>query len=151
MKVGELPPSTNRTAEQHQNGEVSVNFDKSDINLIEILASLQSGEEFSQLDPPERSCTTNNQVNTTGNCTGGPCLNNLNVYIEGNKENNDIFVSDSSESLAKQPTPLRRTGYFCSDTIFNLSGKALSVTEIKVLEKGLGFSPTTSFINEADF
>ena len=41
-------------------------------------------------------------------------------------------------------------GSFSSDSVFNLSKKVLCKTEIKVLEKGLGFSPTPSFINEAD-
>ena len=41
-------------------------------------------------------------------------------------------------------------GSFVSDYVFNLSKKVLSQTEINVLEKGLGFSPTPSFINEAD-
>ena len=44
----------------------------------------------------------------------------------------------------------RIKGSFSSDSVFNLSKKVLSETEIKVLEKGLGFSPTPSFINEAD-
>ena len=34
----------------------------------------------------------------------------------------------------------RLTGYFCSDTIFNLSNRVLTDNEIKVLEKGLDFS-----------
>ena len=42
------------------------------------------------------------------------------------------------------------TGSSVSDYVFNLSKKVLSQTEINVLEKGLGFSPTSSFINEAD-
>ena len=37
-----------------------------------------------------------------------------------------------------------------SDYVFNLSKKILSQTEINVLEKGLDFSPTASFINEVD-
>ena len=41
-------------------------------------------------------------------------------------------------------------GSFVSDYVFNLSKKVLSQTEINVLEKGLGFSPTPSFINETD-
>ena len=41
-------------------------------------------------------------------------------------------------------------GSFSSNSVFNLSKKVLSKTEIKVLEKGLGFSPTPSSINEAD-
>ena len=42
-------------------------------------------------------------------------------------------------------------GSFSSDSVFNPSKKVLSKAEIKVLEKGLGFSPALSFINEADF
>ena len=41
-------------------------------------------------------------------------------------------------------------GSFISDYVFNLSQKTLSPLEIKVLEKGLGFSPTLSTINEVD-
>ena len=41
-------------------------------------------------------------------------------------------------------------GSFVSDCVFNLSKNILSQTEIKVLENGLGFSPTPSFINEVD-
>ena len=39
---------------------------------------------------------------------------------------------------------------FVSDYVFNLSPKTFSPLEIKVLEKGLGFSPTPSSINEVD-
>ena len=39
---------------------------------------------------------------------------------------------------------------FVSDYVFNLSKKVFSQTEINVLEKGLGFSPTPSFFKEAD-
>ena len=41
-------------------------------------------------------------------------------------------------------------GNFVSDYVFNLSQKTMSPLEIKVLEKGLGFSPTLSTINEVD-
>ena len=44
----------------------------------------------------------------------------------------------------------RLKGYFCSDVVLNLSSKVLSETEINVLGKRLGFTPTTSFNNEAD-
>ena len=33
----------------------------------------------------------------------------------------------------------RLTGYFCSETVFNLSSRALSDAEINVLEKGLDY------------
>jgi len=42
----------------------------------------------------------------------------------------------------------RLKGYFCSDVVFNLSNKVLTDTEISVLNKGLGFSPTPFSINE---
>ena len=41
-------------------------------------------------------------------------------------------------------------GSSVSGYVFNLSKKVLSQTEINVLEKGLGFSPNQSFINETD-
>ena len=42
------------------------------------------------------------------------------------------------------------TGYFCSDTIYNLSNRVLSDNEIKVLEKGLDFAPIQRKINEPE-
>ena len=44
----------------------------------------------------------------------------------------------------------RLRGYFCSDTIFNLSHKVLSDTEIKILEKGSDFAPIQRKINEPE-
>ena len=42
----------------------------------------------------------------------------------------------------------RLKGYFCSVFVFNLSNKVLS--KVNALIKGLGFTPTPSFINDAD-
>ena len=42
----------------------------------------------------------------------------------------------------------RLKGYFCADTVFNLSQKVLTAIEIE--ERGLGFVPTPNLINEAD-
>ena len=44
----------------------------------------------------------------------------------------------------------RIQGYFCSNTVFNLSKKVLSKPEIKVLEKGLDFVPIQNKINEPE-
>ena len=41
-------------------------------------------------------------------------------------------------------------GNFVSDYVFNLHQKTSSPSEMKVLEKGLGFSPSHSSVNEAD-
>ena len=43
----------------------------------------------------------------------------------------------------------RMKGYFCSKTVFNLNRKVLTEIEIRVLEKGLGFAPTPTRINES--
>ena len=44
----------------------------------------------------------------------------------------------------------RLSGYFCSDTIFNLSRRVLTETEIKILEKGLDYAPIQNKINELE-
>ena len=44
----------------------------------------------------------------------------------------------------------RLSGYFCSDTIFNLTRNVLTDSEIKVLEKGLDYAPIQSKINEPE-
>ena len=43
---------------------------------------------------------------------------------------------------------VRLEGYFCSNTVFNLSRKVLTDTEIRILEKGLDFPPIQNKINK---
>ena len=68
-------------------------------------------------------------------------VDSLLEILESLAVSNDNFLETDSD---------RSKGSFSSDSVNNLSKKVLSETEIKVLEKGLGFSPTPSFINEAD-
>ena len=44
----------------------------------------------------------------------------------------------------------RTGGYFCSDTVFNLSSRVLINTEINFLEKGLYFAPIQNKISEPE-
>ena len=44
----------------------------------------------------------------------------------------------------------RLKGYFCSDTVFNLSSRVLFKSEIRVLEKGLDFVPFQRKVNETE-
>ena len=44
----------------------------------------------------------------------------------------------------------RLSGYFCSETIFNLSNRVLSDAEIRVLEKGLDYAPIQRKINQPE-
>ena len=55
------------------------------------------------------------------------------------------------ETITRTDKNGRLKGYFCSDVLFNLSHKVLTDLEINVLGKGLGFSPTPTFIKEANF
>ena len=57
-------------------------------------------------------------------------------------------VDDNNEANASGKT--RLSGYFCSDTVFNLSRKVLTYSEIKVREKGLGYAPIQRKINELE-
>ena len=44
----------------------------------------------------------------------------------------------------------RISGYFCSDTVFNLSQRVLSEDELKVFQKGLYFAPIQNNVNEPE-
>ena len=44
----------------------------------------------------------------------------------------------------------RVAGNFVSDTVFNLSNKVLSDTEIRVFEKGLDFAPIQNKLSEPE-
>ena len=57
--------------------------------------------------------------------------------LEEIQNSNEIISYDSSGDVIPDK---RLKGYFCSDTVFNLSGRVLSESEIKVLEKGLDFA-----------
>ena len=54
------------------------------------------------------------------------------------------------EPITRTDNNGRLNGYFCSDIVFNLNRKVLTDLEISYLGKGLGFSPTVTFVNEAD-
>ena len=58
--------------------------------------------------------------------------------LEGFQKNNEIISSGSSCDVIPDK---RLKGYFCSDTVFNLSDRVLSEIELKVLENGLDFAP----------
>ena len=60
-------------------------------------------------------------------------------------------ITECSEEIVQEAfTSQRLKGYFCAAAVFNLSKKVLTETEIKVLQRCLGFVPTPNLINEAD-
>ena len=75
-------------------------------------------------------------------------LNVLKEMLEGSKESESVIPEFKKKSEVKRDstsglttTENRLCGYFCSETIFNLSHRMLAETEIKGLEKGLDFAP----------
>ena len=67
--------------------------------------------------------------------------------LEELQNSNEIISSNSSCDVIPDK---RLKGYLCSDTIFNLSGRVLSESEIKVLEKALDFVPFQRKLNEPE-
>ena len=58
----------------------------------------------------------------------------------------DISVTGSSNN--KDST--RLTGFFYSETVFNLCNRALTDAEIEILEKGLDYAPIQNKIDEPE-
>ena len=107
----------------------NVSLSQQDTSLVDILASLLQDENTVQALSPSVITSTAGNVSTHGNRTS-------------------CFKTEQKPPPASSE---RIKGYFCSDTVFNLSNKVLSQTEISILEKGLGIIPTPNMINEADF
>ena len=68
----------------------------------------------------------------------------LEIFEEFQNSNEIISSGYSCDVIPDK----RLKAYFCSDTLFNLSGRVLSESEIKVLEKGLDFAPFQRKVNE---
>ena len=88
-------------------------------------------------------------------------IQNSSNYFEGRIVDSDFFTSQNRELISilddlqnynvSGPSNTESTcltGYFCSDTVFNLSHRTLSKVEIRVREKGLAYAPIQSKINE---
>ena len=77
----------------------------------------------------------------------------MHILDSGDQELVNILQSFETGKTPKKAAKVingRLEGYFCSKSVFNLSKNVLTETEICVLEKGLGFTPTPTKINETD-
>ena len=87
------------------------------------------------------------KINTSGNDTS------LHILDSGDEELVNILQSFETIKTPKKAAKVineRLEGYFCSKSVFNLSKKVFAEIEIHVLEKGLGFTPTPTKINQND-
>ena len=66
------------------------------------------------------------------------------VSILEDLQNTDFTGHNNSTEISQLK------GYFCSETVFNLSKKVLTEAEIKFLEKGLDYVPFQNKVNEPE-
>ena len=114
----------------------------SDLSLFKIPQSLQNeSESISEVSRPPLICTS-----TAGLINAPASTTTVEDTIRNIEEN--IGVTQK-ELITRTDNNGRLRGFFCSDVVFSFSHKVLTDLEISVIRKGLGFSPTPTFINKA--
>ena len=85
-------------------------------------------------------------------------ISNLDIQFD-TQVTKKVSVIDLSNQLEFEHTPEirdsateanRLKAYFCSKSVFNISKKVLTETEISVLENGLDFAPIQKSLNEPE-
>ena len=129
----------NSEAQSSFNDSVLQNYN---LSLLETLQSLQNESgSVSETSHPPLTCTSTGLINTpTSTTTEEDTIRNIEENISVTQE----------EPITRTDNNGRMNGYSCSDLVFNLSHKVLPNLEIDILGKGIGFSLTTTFINEVD-
>ena len=103
------------------------------------------------LSPPLVCCDTSVSKNSSDQFVN---TNSPSVFTAQDEELvkilEDLDCSKITRESANSSDESRLSGYFCSDTVFNLSKRVLSETEIRILEKGLDYAPIQRKINEPE-
>ena len=127
--------------------KVSVNF--SDI-VSDLLESNKSNSSMIETSPP-RLCTNSAESPNSSNVLMEGCdsmtfstQDRELVSLSEDLQNIDFTGHNNSTETS------RLKGYFCSESVFNLSKKVLTEAEIKVLEKGLEYAPIQNKVNEPE-
>ena len=134
------------------------NFDPSlNLNFSSIMSNLLEEEQLNCYNifttPPERSGDTfvsSNSSQSVCSEIGEDMLDSQDRELLSILE--ELQISEHNLPLERSVniSATRITGYFYSDTVFNLSNRVLADLEIKVLEKGLDFAPIQSKIIEPE-
>ena len=123
-----------------------INISNDTVNLSEI---------YNQLLEDELNNTSKVEISPPKVCTNSASSSNASdsIAVEDNptilsSQDEEIFSileelqrESSSKDFNIDKSNNRISGYFCSDTVFNLSKKILSDIVIKVLEKGFDYAP----------
>ena len=127
------------------------------LNFCSIMSNLLEEEQRNSFKisttPPERSADTSvSSYSSQSVCPdiSKDVLNSQDQELLSILE--ELQISDHNLPLERSVdiSATRITGYFCSDTVFNLSNRVLIDIEIKILEKGLDFAPIQRKINEPE-
>ena len=113
--------------------------------IEENIFSTQDKEFLSVLEELQNASVSNNIDSTTRHptaCTPGENT----VSLESAQNINTSFAYPRYGVTSEG----RLEGYFCSDTVFNLSRKVLTDTEIWIVEKGLDFASMQKKKNEPE-
>ena len=98
--------------------------------------------------PPD-ICTNSAEVSNSSNSQISQ--NNSSVFSSQDEELLSILQDLQQNSSSETNSSSKHIGgYFCSDTVLNLSSKVLTDTEINILEKGLDFAPIQNKINQPE-
>ena len=127
------------------------------LNFSSIMSNLLEEEQHNSYKisttPPERSADTSVSSNSSQSVCpeiGKDMLDSQDQELLPILE--ELQISDHNLPLESSVkiNATRITGYFCSDTVFNLSNRVLTDIEIKVLEKGLDLASIQRKINEPE-
>ena len=123
----------------------------SKVDFSELLRSLRKDDRsfLKTVEKPPESPSTSGSIKTAGNVTSWCDLDSgheelVNILHDLHKRQK--VTAEKSPKSANG----RLKGYFFCKTVFNVSRKVLTETEIRVFEKSVGFAPTPTRINESD-
>ena len=120
-------------------------------------------EIYNQLPEDESKNTSKVEISPPKVCTNSASSSSasdskvieINPTISSSQDEEIISVLEELQrklpSKASNNDNDRIAGYFCSDTVFNLSEKVLTDIGINVLEKGLDYAHIQNKINEPEF
>ena len=146
-----------RSGEKHpiMGGKNIFGYGENTIDFEAIKRDLLSCEKSSTISSSPPVVCTNSSV--TCNSSETAC-EHFESFLESTQEKELLEILEELQNQSQTTIEIhhvstseeRIKGYFCSDTVFNLSNRVLSDNEIKVLEKGLDFAPIQRKINEPE-
>ena len=134
------------------NEENSGEFDKPKPNFSEIYKDLLFSEQINSSGIFSTHLVLNTDTSTSHNASNSASADlSLDTHDEEIWNILEELQCSADQRIAEEWTEqCRLTGKFVSDTVFNLSNKVFSDTEIRLLEKGLDLAPIQNKINERE-